>query len=152
MENVQIKKEFLAICEEMLQQRIATSMQAMQQAQESANSDDKNSAGDKYETGRAAGQLESEMYGVNLKKHRADLAILNTIDPTIIHTQCGLGAAIKCEGFFFFIALGLGAVAHPLGKIFMLSPQAPISIAMKGKKAGDSFLMNGKPVKILEIF
>ena len=151
-EQLKTKQEFIQLCENILLERIASSTSAMQHAQESANSEDKNSAGDKYETGRAAGQLESEMHGVNLKKHRVDLAVLKTIDPKIIHTLCGLGAAIRCEGFFFFISLGLGAATHPLGKIFMLSPQAPIAIVLKGKKTGDSFLMNGRQVKILEVF
>jgi hypothetical protein len=151
-EQLKIKVELLQLCENILLERIKSSTSAMQHAQESANSEDKNSAGDKYETGRAAGQLESEMHGVNLKKHRIDLAFLKTLDPKVIHTQCGLGAAVRCTGFFFFISLGLGSADHSLGKIFMLSTQAPLAESMKGKKVGETFLMNGTAVKILEIF
>jgi hypothetical protein len=151
-EKLKTKQEFIALCESILLQRIETSTLAMKHAQESANSDDKSSAGDKYETGRAVGQRESEMHGINLKQHREDLAFLRTIDPTIIHRHCGLGAAVQCRDFLFFISLGLGAASHPLGKVFMLSPKAPLAISLKGKQTGESFLMNGKTVEILGIF
>ncbi len=151
-QKIKAKQELLALCEQMILTRIETSGLAMKQAQESANSDDKSSAGDKYETGRAVGQRESEMHGINLKQHQSDLTFLRTIDPSIIHQSCGLGAAIVCADFLFFISLGLGATNHALGKVFLLSPQAPLAVSLKGKKAGDTFLMNGKPVQIREVF
>jgi hypothetical protein len=149
---LQTKKEFIALCEQLIQQRIETATLAMQHAQESANSDDKSSAGDKYETGRTMGQRESEMHAIHLKQHRNDLSLLRTLDPAIVHTHAGLGAAVRCQGFIFFISLGLGAASHALGKVYMLSPQAPLAIALHGKSKGDSFLMNGKTMEILEVF
>ena len=43
---------------DLIGQRMTTAKEAMQQAQESANSEEKSSAGDKYETGRAMGHLQ----------------------------------------------------------------------------------------------
>ncbi|MFI5149247.1 MAG: hypothetical protein ACHQRM_05900 [Bacteroidia bacterium] len=150
--QVQIRQELFSLCEQMLLQRIETSSLAMKSAQESANSDDKSSAGDKYETGRAVGQRETEMHAVNLKQYQQDLAFFRTIDPDIIHTQAGLGAVVQCKDFHFFISLGLGAAQHAIGKVYMLSTQAPLAAALKGKKAGESFLMNGKQLEIVEVF
>ncbi len=151
-EKHKAKQELFFIAEGIIRQRIETSTLAMQQAQESANSDDKSSAGDKYETSRAAGQLESEMHGVSLKQHKKDLAFLHTIDPAILHQASGLGAAVRCPDFLFFISLGLGASVHRLGKVFMLSTQAPLALALKGKHRGEQFLMNGKQMEILDVF
>ena len=47
-----IKFRLHAACQTFIEQRMAAAAQAMQAAQESANSDTKSSAGDKYETGR----------------------------------------------------------------------------------------------------
>ena len=41
-----------------LDEKIQVALQAMKAAQESANAETKSSAGDKYETGRAMGQIE----------------------------------------------------------------------------------------------
>ncbi|MDB5240215.1 MAG: hypothetical protein JWP57_840, partial [Spirosoma sp.] len=48
-----LKQALHARCRHYVQQRIDTARQAMEAAQESANSESKSSAGDKYETGRA---------------------------------------------------------------------------------------------------
>jgi hypothetical protein len=55
------KQAIKAACIALLEKRLAISQLAMDQAQESANSDDKSSAGDKYETGRAMGQRDRDM-------------------------------------------------------------------------------------------
>lgn len=45
-----------------IEERITITKLAIANAQEAANSQDKSSAGDKYETGRAMGHLEKDMY------------------------------------------------------------------------------------------
>jgi hypothetical protein len=151
-QQLQIRIELLALCQDLLQQRIDTATLAMKNAQESANSDDKSSAGDKYETGRAVGQRETEMHAINLKQYRQEMEFLRTIDPTILHNTAGLGAVVQCKDFLFFISLGLGAAQHTLGKVYMLSSKAPLAVSLKGKKTGESFLMNGEHVEIMGVF
>ncbi len=136
----------------MVQERIATSSLAMQHAQESANSEDKSSAGDKYETGRAMGQRERDMHAMQLKQNQNDLDLLRGLYPTIPHLAVGPGSILKCKDFFLFIALGLGSTTVESQKVFLLSPLAPLALLLKGKKANDSFSMGGKEILILDVF
>jgi len=121
-------------------------------AQESANSDDKSSAGDKYETSRAMGQRDSDMHAGQLEQATKDLDFMRTIQTLRLHQQVGPGSVAICKDLIFFMALGLGAAVVHGKKVILLSPQAPLAAAMKLKKKGDRFLMNGKEMEILDVF
>ncbi len=151
-EKLSWKEELKAACENLLKTRIETSALAMKHAQESANSDDKSSAGDKYETSRAMGQRDSDMHAGQLEQATKDLEFIRTIQTTRLHQQAGPGALIVCKDLIFFMALGLGATTIQGKKVILLSPQAPLAGAMKLKKTGERFLMNGKEMEILDVF
>ena len=146
------KQKLKSACEEILQQRMLTATQAMEQAQESANSDEKSSAGDKHETGRAMGQIDSEMNARQLEEAKREWGIIHAMDPEILLRQAGNGAVVECGDFIFFISLGLGTKEVDGKKVVFLSPLAPIAKLIAGKKAGDTFLMNGKTMTIKNVF
>src|ERR1041385_4204908 len=73
------KKKIKLRCEEIIRGRISVAEHAMKQAQESANSDEKSSAGDKHETGRAMGQIDREMNERQLKEAKRELEIIHAI-------------------------------------------------------------------------
>ncbi len=60
-EKLQFKEKLKDEAISIVQNRINSAATAMANAQESANSNDKSSAGDKYETSRAMGQLDRDM-------------------------------------------------------------------------------------------
>ena len=151
-EKLLFKQKIKLRCEEIIQQRISTSSQAMVQAQESANSDEKSSAGDKHETGRAMGQIDSEMNAKQLNEAQKDLTFIQTISADSIHQKTGTGAIVVCEDFIFFIALGLGNTIVDEKKIILLSPGAPVAKLLSGKIIGECFMMNGKSIFIRDIF
>ena len=68
----ELKKLLIAHCTALLVQRITVSETAMKNAQESANSEDKSSAGDKYETSRAMGHLDRDMNAKQLLVAKQD--------------------------------------------------------------------------------
>ena len=121
-------------------------------AREAANSEEKSSAGDKYETARSMGQLEQEMYGQQLAKYVNELALLHAIDFDKTYTQVANGAIIQCAGCSFFIAVGLGKQLIDGETIYFLSPQAPLTKELQHKKPGDQFMFGGQRMEILEIF
>ena len=136
----------------MLELRIKTAAQAMKLAQESANHAEKSSAGDKYETSRAMGQIERDMNAKQLEEVMREMATLLTIDSTNLYDTVTKGSFVICKKNFFFIATGLGTVTHDDKTIIILSPKAPLSLAMNQKKAGDSFIFNGNEIEIVEVF
>jgi transcription elongation GreA/GreB family factor len=134
-----LKKFGLAI----LRQRIVTAQEAMDQAQEAANSEEKSSAGDKYETGRAMGQLQKEMHGRQLAEYAKEMSALQAIVSDSLCDRGGPGAFVQAKEIAFFVSAGLGRQELEGIRILFVSPLAPLARALQNKKAGDSVLFNG---------
>jgi transcription elongation GreA/GreB family factor len=150
--KLQFKQDIKDTCRSMLMQRIATAQTAMQQAQESANTEDKSSAGDKHETSRAMSQIESEMNAKQLAQAQRDLEALEKLNTSIIHEKILPGAVVVGGEQTFFIGCGLGIVAVDDKQVIALSPQAPLATQLMNKKKGDKFPFKGKQVMIEQVF
>lgn len=137
---------------QLLRQRIATAETAMSQAQEAANAEEKSSSGDKYETGRAMGQLTKEMYGRQLAEYAKDLKALRSIAVDSICDQGGPGALIRGKGIAFFMSAGLGKQQIDGLTVLFVSPMAPLARTLQGKKPGDAVAFNGTIVLIEDIY
>lgn len=135
-----------------LQERIVISQQAIQQAQESANSEDKSSAGDKHETARAMSQLDRDMYAKQLEETKRDLQLMSNLKTELLFEKVGPGAFVRCKEYSFFISLGLGTVNIEGEKIIFLSSNAPIARLLDKKSAGDVFTFNKKETEIIDVF
>jgi hypothetical protein len=133
-------------------QRITASTTAIDQAQQSANQEEKSSAGDKYETGRAMGHLQKDMHARLLAESIKELATLHAVKTDTLYTVPGPGAFVRAEGMAIFIAAGLGKQQWEGQTVFFLSPIAPLARALHNKKPGDCVVFNGAPILILEIF
>lgn len=151
-EKICLKKELQQRCITVLEQRIATADQAMDQAQEAANSEEKSSAGDKYETSRAMGQLSRDMNAKQLEEARRDLAFVKNLQSGRLFNSAQAGSVVIVEGITFFISLGLGTIDLHDSKVVLISPTAPVALQLEGKKAGDTFAFRGNDAKILDIF
>jgi transcription elongation GreA/GreB family factor len=151
-EKIKLKQELKEICTHLLEERIQTASDAMKQAQESANNAEKNSAGDKYETARAMGQLDRDMNAKQFEEGKREFTMLQSIDSGKLYDHVTNGAFVICKKNMFFVATGLGSITHKGKTIILLSPKAPLSIAMIQKKAGDSFTFNGTNFEIKEVF
>lgn len=143
-----VKKIGLAILEE----RVKTAQIAMQQAQESANQEEKSSAGDKYETGRAMSQNERDRNARQFELAKRELLYLQSLNVDVIYQSFEPGAVALCGEQYYFLSAGLGAVAIEQQKILWISPQAPLGLAMRNKRAGDSFEFKKNTVDIIAIF
>jgi hypothetical protein len=146
--KLMLKKNLLTILEE----RVKFAEVAMLQAQEAANSEDKSSVGDKYETGRAMSQNERDRNARQFEMAKHELLYLQSLDVTRIYSSFEPGAIAVCGEQVYFLSAGLGAVTIEHQKVFCLSSQAPLAVAMRNKKAGDSFFFNQKQVAISAVF
>lgn len=149
---MKFKQQLKSACITILQERIAAAEQAMNAAQEAANSEDKSSAGDKYETSRAMGQLDRDMYARQLADARHELDLINSLNTDTTYPSPTFGAVVQSSTATFYISRGLGTVTIDGQKVILLSPQAPVAVALQGKQAGDTFLMNGKEVLVISIY
>jgi hypothetical protein len=135
-----------------ISQRITTSRQVIDQARESANSEEKSSAGDKYETGRAMGHLQQEMHSRQLTEYVKELAILHSVNTDQLCSEGRVGAFLQGEDIAFFIAAGLGKHIIEGKTILFLSPQAPLAKFLQNKKAGDHITFNNINTTIQMVF
>ncbi|MBS1597368.1 MAG: hypothetical protein JST75_04030 [Bacteroidetes bacterium] len=151
-QKITFKNQLKQIGLDIINARIAMSKKNIDNAQEAANSEEKSSAGDKYETGRAMSHLEKDMHARQMSEHIKDLALLREINTDIIYDTCSTGAFIKCKHASFFIAAGLGKQNFDNTSIFFLSPYAPLAKLLKEKKASDEFVFNEVRFEIIDVF
>ena len=137
--------------EQVITQRIAITVHAMNEAQAAANQEEKSSAGDKYETSRAMSHLEKDMHARQLLAHQQDLNALRTINVSNILDSPLPGAVIRTASITFFIAAGLGQQSVNGETVVFLSPHSPLAKSLMQKKSGDEFEFKGKN-RIMELY
>ena len=138
-------------CLLLLQSRLEAAFSAMSEAQEAANGEDKSSAGDKFETSRAMGHIDRNMFAMQAAKAKEEYARLLKMNPTISLKEVMSGALVTTNTSIFYFAIGLGNIKMDDQTIMAISPAAPIAQAMMGKKAGEQFTVNGKSFEILTV-
>ena len=146
------KQALKQACLEIVNNRIANIEQAMLEARESANSEEKSSAGDKYETSRAMGHLAQEMQSKQLEDARQELELVNRLNAENLSSVVSTGSVVICKDYVFYISLGLGHTEINGQKIMLLSPKAPIANSLFQKRVGEAFTFNAKTVEILDVF
>ena len=150
-EKLNLKKALKAECVHLLEERINAASMAMLSAQESANSEGKSSAGDKYETARAMGQQDRDMNARQMEQARKDLAYVQSLDAEKKVKTAQAGALIYCKEAIFFMAAGLGSVHIGKVQIHIISPAAPLANLFLQKAVGEKITLNGKTFEIVEI-
>src|ERR1043166_4419031 len=110
MNYPELKKILHARCLEIVQQRINAAKQAMDAAQESANQEEKSSAGDKYETGRAMAQIARDQAAQQLDEALKLKNVLDRIATTSSSNKIALGSLVITDQNRFYISVSLGKV------------------------------------------
>ncbi|MBT9395216.1 3-oxoacyl-ACP synthase [Hymenobacter sp. NST-14] len=146
-----IKPRLHALCLSYVQERLNAIQAAVNAAQESANSETKSSAGDKYETGRAMAQNERDRNLVQLQQARQLLAELQRINPDLPCEAVRPGALVSTSLGHFFVSISAGKLPLDGTDYFAVSAAAPVAAALSGKRAGEQVVFNGKPVKVLAV-
>lgn len=124
----------------------------MKAAQEAANAEEKSSAGDKYETGRAMSHLQKDMQARQLAEYMKELAALHAIEAGRIYEQVEMGSFVQCSHACFFLGTGLGKQQVDGQSVVFLSHKAPLALNMLHKKRGDTFVFNGTRIVVEEVF
>lgn len=137
---------------EMLEHKIESAQKAIDIVRESRDSDTKSSAGDKYETGRAMMQMELEKNEVQLSRNNQLKKELARINLEKENTQVEFGSLVITTHGNYFISIGIGKIEIDNSTFYAISLASAIGQLLHKKKAGDSFLLHGKEVKIQQIY
>ena len=146
-----MKSNIIQYVKTYLDQRMQTSLDAMNAAQESANGESKSSAGDKYETSRAMGHLDRDMHARMYQQTREERKLVERIDESINFKKGALGAFINTSIGDFFLSVSIGQVKIDEKPIMIISPQSPIGALLIGKMVEYKFSFRGKEAEILAI-
>lgn len=145
-----LKQELYNVCLAYVQRSIDAAQQGINEAQQAAKDDTKSSAGDKYETGREMAQQESnrnmaQLHEANKLKVQLQQVPLNP--STVVES----GSVVTTNSGNFYVAISAGTLQVEGTTYFAISLASPIGQKMKGLKAGESFILNGKNYAIKEI-
>ena len=138
-----------ACCHAFIEQRISAARTAMQAAQESSSSETKSSAGDKYETGREMANAERDRNAAHMQQAQQLQAELGRISPDAPCDTVRPGALVHTSMGIFYVSISAGKLeGHD---VFAVSAAAPVAVALKGLRAGQEAVFNGKAVRILAV-
>lgn len=140
------------------QQHIAAvAKQEMDSAQQQSN--DYGANVDRYDSYRTKMMRARDMYAKQLSNANASLRYLQEAMRMPPFDRAEHGAIVVTDKQRFFLSIGAGKFVvndteSPTGMqyYFAISAQTPIYLALKGKAVGDSFIVNGIPHTIKEIF
>ncbi|MFT4661483.1 MAG: transcription elongation GreA/GreB family factor [Patiriisocius sp.] len=142
--NLETKQRHILALQEHLSAKIKLTEDGLKSLKESRDGETKSTAGDKHETGRALVQTEMDNLQRQLNTQLSQHTILKEIPTNKIHIKIGYGSLVRFNNMNYLIATGMGSI-RSLGvpKFFAISIEAPIFMALNGKKIGDDIVFNG---------
>lgn len=148
--DLNFKERLFIRCKEILSDRVLHAKKAMNDAQDAANNEEKSSAGDKFETGRAMGHRDRDMYAKQVVENEKEL---HRIEKLSLKTSKIIkpGSLIRTDSNTYFIVTGLGKVVIEEQEIMVISAQSPIAQLLMDKKIMDKISFNGLSSSIVEI-
>lgn len=151
MNHQELKKLLMSKIIDEIDDRIKAETLMIESARETANSDTKSSAGDKYETTRAMMHLEQEKYSQQLSESMELRRRANSIplDQTFEEIRTG---SIACTSMGnFFIAVSAEEIEIDDEEYIPISLASPIGEALHGKKSGESVPFRNRTITILDV-
>lgn len=134
------KQEILNLVQEKLDLKIKT-LEKLISDTRTSNNETKSSMGDKYETTREMVQQEINNLQVQLNENIKAKNSLKLI-PQSKSEKVGFGSLVENANGIFYISVSLGYLDYNNAKVFLISPESPLALAMIGKKENDEFLLN----------
>ena len=139
-----LKQELYNLCRKHVENSIREIEAALTDRREAMHNETKSSMGDKYETTREMLQQDINMNLDRLSKAKADEAALMSINPESSSQIVVPGSLVQCSNGNFYIAISAGHFTVGGTKYYAVSLSSPIGSLLKGKQAGDTFVLNGK--------
>ncbi len=147
----EIKQQLYNACTAYVQQRIETANNAVKEAQASANSETKSTAGDKHDTARAMMQLAAEQNAKHLSAANKLKHALTLIDPKSEQSKVSLGSLVLASNGNFYVAISAGKIELDGTLYFAISPTSPMGQILSGLQKGDETEFNGRKIVVKEV-
>jgi hypothetical protein len=148
------KQKLLELIIASFSEKLIESQRDLGMLQESANSETKSSAGDKYETGRAQAQIEiGKLKGIiqvlNEQVAFCHRYLANNNTMNVVSTN---SLVYTTEGIFY-IMVNYGKLVYENQTIYVISQESPLAKLIWSETIGANFLMpNNKTALITAIY
>jgi transcription elongation GreA/GreB family factor len=143
------RKQANIMAEDFLTARIKGIQAELNDLKEGIASDSKSTAGDKHETARAMAQLEQEQLATQLTQMQEHLQVIQQAKRIKFETRISFGSLVRLTKGWFYLSTGIGVVPGDIN-LFCLSMHTPMGQALLGKATGESTVVNGQHIEILE--
>ncbi|MBT8239170.1 MAG: 3-oxoacyl-ACP synthase [Croceitalea sp.] len=145
------KSKVFEFCESFIAQRIRGIQSQIKEVSQALASENKSTAGDKHETGRAMLQLEREKLGQQLFEAEKMVELFRRVDRDTNSQTAVLGSLVITNLANYYLAISAGKYTTPETEVYCISTFTPIGKLVLGKSSGDTFTFNNKTHKILHV-
>lgn len=142
------KKEIVATLKQNISTIYKQLMDELSDISNDSGDNQKNSSGDKHETTKAMADMEAEKLSQSLQRLSIQLEALK--DPGMFENfkKVGNKALFKANGNYYFVLFAYGKLTVGTETVFVLSPEAPLSLALNGLSTDETSQFNGINFKI----
>ena len=146
-----LKKKLHAHCDNYIREKLKVLEKRKKELKLALESEDKSSAGDKHETGRAMIQIEREKLGKQISLNEQVFKKLISFEKNINTDVVCLGSIVITDNLNYYLSIPAGFLKIESKMYYFVSPISPIGMLLLGKKIKDQIYFNKKTSKILEI-
>lgn len=150
MDKQALKKELWEACIALQKEHMAQLKHEIDEAQRLSN--EYGAPKDRYDPYRTKLMRQRDLYAKQLGQAEQLLTALQKVPIEKTMQQVGFGALVITDKQKLFVSAAIGKVSLHGESYFAISTLVPVYKAMEGKKAGDSFQVNGNVFTINEIW
>mgnify|MGYP000659283060 CR=1 FL=1 len=150
MSKIELKKRLLEVC---ITRQQVTAAELQHEVDETLRlSNEYGAPKDRYDPYRTKLMNQNNLFAKQLEQANTLLVTLQKIPVDREITTVEFGAIVITSKQKIFVSVGLGKLMLDGENYYAVSPIVPIYEAMRGKKAGDTFVFNGQTFEILDVF
>ncbi len=145
-----LKKRLLEVC---INRQQETAAELQHEVDETLRlSNEYGAPKDRYDPFRTKLMNQNNLFAKQLSQANTLLVTLQKIPVDREITTVEFGAIVITNKQKLFVSVGMGKIMLDGETFYAISPQVPIFQAMRGKKAGDTFIFNGQTFEIKDVF
>ncbi len=146
-----IKKQLFSHCEIQLKMKLKVLDNKKKELEQALYSENKSSAGDKNETGRAMIHLEMEKLGAQIAGTEQNYKQLQFLKNYKNTENIGLGSLVLTDKANYYISIAVDIFKIDSKIFYCISTQSPLGRLLLGKKIDDKIEFNNQVIKIVKI-
>ncbi len=144
------KSKLLNECVKLQNKQLDNAKAAMQDLQQQAN--EYGQPRDRYDSFRTQLLRKRDLFAEQLQNAIDGIDILRRIEPEIKSKKVEFGSVVITDKLNMFISIGIGKFECEGQLFFAVSTKVPVYNTIKGLAKGDTYVLNGREFKILDVY